>query len=151
MPDSLSSSRWFLPLPATGARKLSARSIFYPERTVPPPQPPAPLHHRCTFRLPEPLPSRHAMITETLCTYTMRNFRDHELLRWRPARGRARAEGAQRVGRSGGSSRRAAEPGLFPHFAPRRVTCCFAEASGERIGFGELTVEECGVEWSTVE
>ena len=83
--------------------------------------------------------------------YTMRNFRDPELLRWRPARGRARAEGAQRVGRSGGSPRRAAGPGLFPHFAPRRMTCCFAEVSEQPIGFGELTVEECGVEWGTVE
>ena len=110
MPDSLSSSRWFLPLPATGARKLSPTSIFYPERTVPPPQPPAPLHHRCTFRLPEPLPSRHAMITETLCTYTMRDFRDHELPGRGPCAGEPGAEGASAWGEVG--DRRGALPSL---------------------------------------
>ena len=40
---------------------------------------------------------------------------------------------------------------LFPHFAPPRMTWCFTAPSGDRMRFGELTVEQNGVEWGAME
>ena len=39
----------------------------------------------------------------------------------------------------------------IPHFAPPYLSCSFISAGGRKARFWQLTVEQCGVEWSAVE
>ena len=56
-----------------------------------------------------------------------------------------------RMGRCGGPPRRAAGMGVFHHFAPPGMTCRFVGTLEPEWSTGELTVEECGVKWSSME
>jgi len=55
------------------------------------------------------------------------------------------------VGRSGGSPARRSRRRFFPHFAPLALTCRFAAQKAAGALDLELTVEQCGVQWSAVE
>src|SRR6516225_5926487 len=89
MPDLLSSPPSFFALSATSASScLSARVAAQP-----------------------------TMITEILCTYTMRNFRDHGL----PARGRVSGEAASGArGAKWGAAEARCRRGLIPPLRPTR-------------------------------
>src|SRR5215472_15352847 len=93
MPDSLSSPLRSSPLSATSASGAPQLAS-----------------------LPHP-----TMITEILCTYTMRNFRDN----WPPARAGERGGDKWRAWGEVGTAAPRRRHGLFHHFAPPEMTCRF--------------------------